>query len=222
MTFSHILPICQGIGSLHKQSSPTAKTLCNFKPQFGLAIITSGDAKHACFRGSGTSSQPVFIKRVFLLNGAFCRSICFGGARGSTLCPVNILLKVTRNRVDYYGLQHKNCSCRLLAGEKCYNRGRKRRINIWHINNFSVTLVTDPPGRVPNPPGRIPGRKFLYSLGSAHSTQTFDPWPPVGRPLATWSGGPPHGQSAEKFIYVYVPFPFLIQAHSGKSTLWPS
>ena len=43
------------------------------------------------------------------------------------------------------------------------DRGRKRHINIWHINNFSVTPVTDPPGRVP-------GRKCLCSLGSAHST----------------------------------------------------
>ena len=50
------------------------------------------------------------------------------------------------------------------------DRGRKRHINIWHINNFSVTPVTDPPGRVPDPPGRVPGRKCLCCLGSAHST----------------------------------------------------
>ena len=30
------------------------------------------------------------------------------------------------------------------------DRGRKRHINIWHINNFSVTPVTDPTGRVPD------------------------------------------------------------------------
>ena len=48
-------------------------------------------------------------------------------------------------------------------------RDRKRHINVWHINNFSVTPVTDPPGRVPDPPGRVPGRKCLCSLGSAHS-----------------------------------------------------
>ena len=47
----------------------------------------------------------------------------------------------------------------------------KRHINIWHINNFSVTPVTDPPGRVP-------GRKCSCGLGSAHSTYTLDPWPP--------------------------------------------
>ena len=29
------------------------------------------------------------------------------------------------------------------------NRGQKRHINIWHINNFSVTPVTDTPGWVP-------------------------------------------------------------------------
>ena len=42
-------------------------------------------------------------------------------------------------------------------------RGQKRHINIWHINNVSVTPVTGPPGRVPR-------RKCLCSLGSAHST----------------------------------------------------
>ena len=50
------------------------------------------------------------------------------------------------------------------------SREQKRHINIWHINNFSVTPVTDPPGRVPDPPGRVPGRNCLCSLGSAHST----------------------------------------------------
>ena len=68
-------------------------------------------------------------------------------------------------------------------------RGRKRHINIWHKNNFSVTPVTDPPGRAPDPPGQVPGRKCLCSLGSA-------PWPPVGRPLATRSGDPPPRRGA--------------------------
>ena len=27
--------------------------------------------------------------------------------------------------------------------------GQKRHINFWHINDFSVTPVTDPPGRLP-------------------------------------------------------------------------
>ena len=54
------------------------------------------------------------------------------------------------------------------------NRGRKRHINIWHINNSSVTSVTDPP--YPNPPGRAPGQKCLCSLGSAH-TRSGDPPP---------------------------------------------
>ena len=47
--------------------------------------------------------------------------------------------------------------CLLLLG------GQKRHISIWHMNNFSVTPVTDPPGRAPE-------RKYLCSLGSAHST----------------------------------------------------
>ena len=156
---------------------------------------------------------------------------------------------------------------------------RKRHINIWHINNFSVAPVTDPPGRVP-------GRKCLCSLGSAHSTWAFDPGHAVGRPPSTlglqetvllvnhalargtpaifvifvvsrgsssktlvllvrmqirhfrhfrqkppFSGGtkarftkstvfgtPGHlvGRPPEKFVYVYVPFPFLRAQEGGQ------
>ena len=45
-------------------------------------------------------------------------------------------------------------------------RGQKRHRNIGllgHINHFSVTPAT-------GPPGRVPGQKCLCSLGSAHST----------------------------------------------------
>ena len=61
-------------------------------------------------------------------------------------------------------------------------RGRKR-----HINIGTSTISRSPrspilPAGNPIPPGRVPGRKRLCSLGSAHSTSTFDPWPPVGRP----------------------------------------
>ena len=84
------------------------------------------------------------------------------------------------------------------------SRGQKRHINIWHINNFSVTRVTGPPGRVPDPPGRVPGRKCLCSLGSAHSTWTFYPWPPVGWPLATRSGDPPHPGSHRKNLFMFM------------------
>ena len=36
------------------------------------------------------------------------------------------------------------------SGITILTRGRKKHINIWHINNFSVTPVTDPPGREPD------------------------------------------------------------------------
>ena len=49
--------------------------------------------------------------------------------------------------------------------------GPEKAHEIWHVNNFLVTPVTDPSRRVP-------GRKCLFSLGSAHSAYTFDPWPP--------------------------------------------
>ena len=76
------------------------------------------------------------------------------------------------------------------------DRGQKRHINIWHINNFSVTPVTDPPGRVPDPPGRVPGRKCLCSLGSAHSL-SGDPGHPVGRP-------PPHPGSHRNNLFMFM------------------
>ena len=38
------------MGSLHP--SPNVKTLCNFEPQIWPEIITSRDAKNACFKGS--------------------------------------------------------------------------------------------------------------------------------------------------------------------------
>ena len=39
--------------------------------------------------------------------------------------------------------------CEKLGRSGAQIRGSKRHINIWNINNFSVTLVTDPPGGVP-------------------------------------------------------------------------
>ena len=78
-------------------------------------------------------------------------------------------------------------------------RGQKRHINIWYINKFPVTRVTDPAGRVP-------GRQCLCSLGSAHSTPLATGRETVGRR----SGDPPPpGQSPEKTFYVHMPFPFL-------------
>ena len=52
---------------------------------------------------------------------------------------------------------------RLCRKPKLRLRDHERHINIWHINDFSVTPVTDPPGRVPE-------RNCLCLLGSAHST----------------------------------------------------
>ena len=62
-----------------------------------------------------------------------------------------------------------SCLSRTPSRPKCF-RGQTRHINNWHVSNFLVTPVTDLPGRVP-------GRKCLCPLGSAHSTQTFGPWP---------------------------------------------
>ena len=48
-------------------------------------------------------------------------------------------------------------------------RGRKRHINIWHINNFSVTPVTDPPGR--GPESSRPGTRTKMFMFLSFCTQ---------------------------------------------------
>ena len=45
------------------------------------------------------------------------------------------------------------------------DRGQKRHINIWYINNFSVTPVTDPPGREPDSSRPGARTKTLMFLG---------------------------------------------------------
>ena len=60
------------------------------------------------------------------------------------------------------------------------------------FRNFSVTPVTDPPGRVPGP-------KCLCCLGSAHNTLTLTPGHPVGRPP------PPPGHSPCRELEKAVP-----------------
>ena len=96
------------------------------------------------------------------------------------------------------------------------NRGRKRHINIWHINTFSVTPVTDPPGREPD--SSRPGTQTKTFMFLGFRTQNINFWPlATGRetPPARSGDPPPPGQPPEKFVYVYVPFPFL------KSTICP-
>ena len=51
------------VGSQHP--SPNVKSLCNFETQIRLEIITSRDAKSACFKGSQTSCREI-ISGVFL------------------------------------------------------------------------------------------------------------------------------------------------------------
>ena len=88
------------------------------------------------------------------------------------------------------------------------SRGRKRHINIWHINNFSVTPVTDPPGREPD--SSRPGARTKMFMFLGFRPQHINFWPlPTGRETPPPHRTPPPGQSPEKFVYVYVPFPFL-------------
>ena len=47
------------MGSQHP--SPSVKTFCKFKPQIWLEIITSRDAKSACFKGSRTSCREIIF-----------------------------------------------------------------------------------------------------------------------------------------------------------------
>ena len=41
--------------------SPNVKTFCKFEPQIWLEIITSRDAKSACFKGSRTSCREIIF-----------------------------------------------------------------------------------------------------------------------------------------------------------------
>ena len=85
-------------------------------------------------------------------------------------------------------------------------RGRKRHINIWHINNFSVTPVTDPPGREPN--SSRPGTRTKTLMFLGFRTQHINFWPlatgrenppphPVGRP-------PPHLRSHQQNLFMFM------------------
>ena len=47
------------MGSQHP--SPNVKTSCNFEPQLWLEMITSRDAKSACFKGSRTSCREIIL-----------------------------------------------------------------------------------------------------------------------------------------------------------------
>ena len=49
----------KGMGNQHP--SPNVKTLCNFETQIWLEIITSRDAKSACFQGSRTSCREITV-----------------------------------------------------------------------------------------------------------------------------------------------------------------
>ena len=84
-------------------------------------------------------------------------------------------------------------------------RGRKRHINVWHINNFSVTPVTDPPGRVPE--SSRPGTRSSMFMFLGFHTQHINFWSlasgretpghPVGRP-------PPHSGSHRKNLFMFM------------------
>ena len=101
-----------------------------------------------------------------------------------------------------------------------YARGRKRHISIWHINNFSVTRSPILPAGNPIPPGRVPGRNVYVPWVPHTAHKLLTPGHRSGDPPHTRSGDPPHpvgrpppprpGSHRKKFVYVYVPFPFLI------------
>ena len=84
---------------------------------------------------------------------------------------------------------------------------------IWHINNFSVAPVTDPPGREPD--SSRPGARTKTFMFLGFRTQHINFLTPGHRsgdprgPPPSRETPPPPGQSPEKFVYVYVPFSFL-------------
>ena len=84
------------------------------------------------------------------------------------------------------------------------NKEQKNHTNIWHISNFSVT-----PGH-PILPAGCPN-KNVYVLWVPHTTHKL---------LTPGHHPRPPGQSPEKYIYVYVPFPFLTKGPSFAKTLF--
>ena len=46
---------------ISQHPSPNVKTFCKFEPQIWLEIITSRDAKSACFKGSRTSCREIVL-----------------------------------------------------------------------------------------------------------------------------------------------------------------
>ena len=85
------------------------------------------------------------------------------------------------------------------------NRGRKRHINIWHINNFSVTPVTDPPGREPD--SSRPGTRTKTFMFLGFRTQHINFWPLATdreTPPPTGRETPPHPGSHRKILFMFM------------------
>ena len=79
------------MGSQHP--SPNVKTFCKFEPQIWLEILTSRDAKSACFKGSRTSTREIIFgifwpnfgqKRSHHVMDASCRQKTHFGQRSLT------------------------------------------------------------------------------------------------------------------------------------------
>ena len=68
--------------------------------------------------------------------------------------------------------------CKPLPLPPAATRGRKRHINIWHINNFSVTPVTDPPAGYPDKNVYLPWVPHTAHKLLTPGHRSGDPWPP--------------------------------------------
>ena len=110
------------VGSQHP--SPNVKTFCKFEPQIWLEIITSRDAKSACFKGSRTSCREI-IFGIFWPNFGQKRShhVMDASCRFGSLKIANVLFRFFRvlGKHQVFERHRPKCSqmlCFVLSSEK--------------------------------------------------------------------------------------------------------
>ena len=114
--------------------SPNVKTFCKFEPQIWLEIITSRDAKSACFKGSRTSCREIIFgifwpnfgqKRSHHVMDASCR-------RRASAVAENF-----RQNAEIVG----NCVSHILDVKHCKTRGAD---NVGKCREFGRRLLQTP------------------------------------------------------------------------------
>ena len=176
-------------------------------------IITSTGAKFSC-----NFCLSVLVLVIFQApnNGPACPTksnpnVQFGAA-GTARAETKYFSRNLDLDFPSLGSQHPSPNAKPLKLRNAnlarnHRRGRKRHINIWHINNFSVTPITDPSGREPD--SSQPGTRTKTFMFLGFRTQHINFWPlatgretpppphPVGRP-------PPRPGNHRKNLFMFM------------------